>query len=574
MSFDQDCTIYLLSNACTDEYPNTLSKFINNLPRVIEAKKENYEIALTGFGIHLNFTTLFVPHNFPLFAIAGPHAIRNYENYLNSGRKKKHLIDFIPSSLKFKSDGDRYNTVKLLQEIKKFMFKKGFKRKLKFERNQDKGAVSIVNISPTNFTLIIHTQLWSLLCFPDSLPDFVINYNFIRGEKYVLIRIKPDQTLEGEPLPYYSEKSHPSLINITSNVVDLYQTDNHHSRILYTSYVPRLSSVSYHYYIPPNPRYFNISYDNITKISINLQDENFKQLPLNEGHASFIKLHLRKKKSMNSEINLRLSSKKTELHNENTTSKFAISLSNPISLPANAKIAMASILFPNKIANLTQKMSKSQIKFIPLPHELEGDSPFATSDAMLPNRPLKEISVSLKAKHYRSNRDFVSYLNNQFYSIFKSMRIEYLTFTYEDHYLFIRFSLPCKLKIPYTFSKIFGINKQSTDEYFEVEGKKNSTYVFSNPMNINEYYPNYILCYTNIVQPTIMGSIYTNIFKVFPTKPNTKDRYSSIEFDNLDFIKLNSHVLDTIHFEMRAHDGELINFVENENIVMHLVIKK
>ena len=52
-------------------------------------------------------------------------------------------------------------------------------------------------------------------------------------------------------------------------------------------------------------------------------------------------------------------------------------------------------------------------------------------------------------------------------------------------------------------------------------------------MLFNDYFPNFMLCYCNIIEPTMIGSIYANILKLIPTKLS-EDRYTTIEFESPD----------------------------------------
>ena len=44
-------------------------------------------------------------------------------------------------------------------------------------------------------------------------------------------------------------------------------------------------------------------------------------------------------------------------------------------------------------------------------------------------------------------------------------------------------------------------------------------------------------------------------------------------FENLEYIKCNTTLLDLLHFQLKILDGELINFEKNEKIMLNLAIQ-
>ena len=567
--------IYVISNANADDYSNSLTQFTNRLPKHLELKKSEWEVALTAYGVHLNFCSVTVPENEVILSIFVKWQFDSLSLYNHSD-----IFYNFPGGIKLFSTGNHFGSISIYKKVLRFIRKSEYLRdKVKVSRDEITGKISFENISSGSLYFIIEEQLIQVLCLEKFIAVNAQNSYSYKGLKYIAFHLRAQDVLEGEEMPLFSTKLHPSLINISCNLGNPYQSDDHHSQILYTASVPVLDTISYHYFIPEKPIFYNIAFDHISEVNIQFLDQNLKKLPLLEGSASFVKLTLRKKRTMSKLINLRATSQITVLNPHNTSTKFISQLVSPIEVTSNASIGLSAISFPNDIKNVTKQISVCKFK---IAIDLESNHPndvlassYESQWGCMSNEDDKceIITFQLKEGFYKSNDDFLNMVNAQIYA---ATTKEILKLKHAEFFCIIQFKIACRLYIPKEFSRIFGYNSaqksSKNDDYFVIKVYRANDYIFDEPMMVNDYYPNYLLCYSNIVEPTIIGSIYANILKVIPTKLNNT-RYTTTEFDNIDYMKLNCRILDNLHFEFRSHDGELIDFVNNDKIVLHLVVK-
>jgi hypothetical protein len=123
-------------------------------------------------------------------------------------------------------------------------------------------------------------------------------------------------------------------------------------------------------------------------------------------------------------------------------------------------------------------------------------------------------------------------------------------------------------------TKIYLVADKST---FNVEASKydhlmlmeNNSITMTNRMNLTILQPNYIMVYTNIVSKTIVGGAMSNILKLLPIHYTT-DNYVMSEFKHKEYYELQNTEIDTVEIQLRAHDGEPINFNGSKDIIINL----
>ena len=79
-----------------------------------------------------------------------------------------------------------------------------------------------------------------------------------------------------------------------------------------------------------------------------------------------------------------------------------------------------------------------------------------------------------------------------------------------------------------------------------------------------------MMVYSNIVNGSIIGSTICNILKIVPTRKH-EDQYVLNEFKHNEFYDLQNTEINEIEISLRSHDGELINFQTNQNIIINLL---
>jgi GR25 family glycosyltransferase involved in LPS biosynthesis len=95
---------------------------------------------------------------------------------------------------------------------------------------------------------------------------------------------------------------------------------------------------------------------------------------------------------------------------------------------------------------------------------------------------------------------------------------------------------------------------------------------FQNEVNLDLLRPDYIIAYTNIVSPTIIGGIYSKILRVIPIK-TSENEYVITEFHHKEFLELQNTEISEIEIELRSHDGSPIEFGFEQDIILNLEFK-
>ena len=100
---------------------------------------------------------------------------------------------------------------------------------------------------------------------------------------------------------------------------------------------------------------------------------------------------------------------------------------------------------------------------------------------------------------------------------------------------------------------------------------KNGQYILKpeNKPDLSYLHPNYMLIYSNIVKSTIVGGEYAKILRIAPLV-NTDLDYAITEFRNKERYELDLREVRTIEIMLCSHDGEPIDFVTTQDVIINL----
>ena len=105
---------------------------------------------------------------------------------------------------------------------------------------------------------------------------------------------------------------------------------------------------------------------------------------------------------------------------------------------------------------------------------------------------------------------------------------------------------------------------------------KGSKFIADRPINLYALYPGIMMCYTNFIQHSMVGSDFYPLFRTIPMadQSNREDEYISVHFDNLEFHKINTSRLDFMHFQFKRINGDFVNFIDNnQKMIVNLTIR-
>ena len=105
---------------------------------------------------------------------------------------------------------------------------------------------------------------------------------------------------------------------------------------------------------------------------------------------------------------------------------------------------------------------------------------------------------------------------------------------------------------------------------------KGSKFIADRRINLYALYPGIMMCYTNFIQHSMVGSDFYPLFRTIPMadQSNREDEYISVHFDNLEFHKINTSRLDFMHFQFKRINGDFVNFIDNnQKMIVNLTIR-
>ena len=79
--------------------------------------------------------------------------------------------------------------------------------------------------------------------------------------------------------------------------------------------------------------------------------------------------------------------------------------------------------------------------------------------------------------------------------------------------------------------------------------------------------------YCDIIQPSVTGHSTVPLLKIIPLNYQDFQRGHALEFETLEFSFLSFNSFQSVHVEIRNHDGTLLS-TDNENLMLTLVLQK
>jgi len=298
----------------------------------------------------------------------------------------------------------------------------------------------------------------------------------------------------------------------------------------------------------------------LNHIDIRLVDQSNKQLRLVDGYATIVKLHMRKMPSYKKFFNVRLTSRRSKFSPENDKNNFKVRLPNTLNFEKRWKVSVTSINHPT-VFNTLPKNSK--IRFIQNAENIKVHS-FSLEEKY---QSVEELVNDLISK-FDSKKDIieVSHISNE-KRLTKTIRFKFL----KDG-VFI---------MPVEVANVLG-NTKPVEEHgiawiitTKPESETNNTKSFNLDMgtsiNLEYYQPNYIMMYSNIVAPTILGGDFKNILKVFPVLESNHNNYTIQEFKHFEYYDLANHEVKDVEISFRSHSGDKVFFGSEYDIIVNLL---
>jgi hypothetical protein len=586
-----DFQVYLVSNSGSETHNNTLTSFTNSFYPHLKLTEEDWEVSLLSYGIHLNFAKkLNLPIESNLLSLVSLNKPEGVE-YENVKTRFEFLSQctFEVTSCGSIAQSDSKSPEKAFAKIDQYL---NTIDKSIFQVNfsQKDWHMRVLSVS----LLILHKDCFSLLDKgTQGKTEFQLTSREItlleqqtrkKLDNYIVLCLEQNNLVKLNFSKICLIDDIPDLINISCDSTSSSIADDTHHNIILSSSIPHDALNTYYFHTEKNPQYFPINVYVIASIQLEFLNNHQEKLNLKRGKASFASLHFRKK--MQHSIPIKISSSK-----ENTTSNpFTASLAYPLELRRRSKIALTSIFLPNNIRTITEELSSLQIRL------------YCTSF------PEYDFSFTLIKGCYKTEDELIEMMNSQVFKEFnnpknifhKTLKNQFaIHFPVPKHFKSCIFgiTIPVQLKRMLGFSYLIksnAIGKSINMHELHLADSSNSSNLenvsiiqkfnnvtdsvaimtFKEAMNINDFHPSYTFCYCDIVEPSVIGSTHAPLLKVFSSEPhnNVNQKYLHKNFDSLEYVKINSHVVNNLNIALRSHDGRLLEFDNNEDIILHMNI--
>lgn len=304
--------------------------------------------------------------------------------------------------------------------------------------------------------------------------------------------------------------------------------------------------------------YMPLSNTLITEMRFKLLDENNEQIHLLPGAASWIKISLKSMPPNKKSFNAVLTSEISSYYTQNTQSSFRVKLPSPVNLGPSWKVCVSSFSHPSTFATFLSPENEREKEVF----QLERAVAFYDEDG-------SETSFTLKTEYtYNSSSEIVNEIDN-----FLSSN-NFGTAIIENEHTKISLTKTGKLVFGASIARILGyrgeLSKMDNDiSVLSVDSPTTDFYRFDSKINIEYFYPKYIMVYASIIQPVLVAGEYRKLLRISPVE-RQEVAYVTNYFRHKEFTKLENTFIDTVEIILASHDGRKICFGSSQDVMVNL----
>ena len=194
----------------------------------------------------------------------------------------------------------------------------------------------------------------------------------------------------------------------------------------------------------------------------------------------------------------------------------------------------------------------------------------------------RRIIVSMSEKYGKFSIDRTSTNNVNTFAISLNRTLEeklkkYIRFQVSDRHLVITRTCEQGLRLIIIIfqaetKKMLGISLNRNIELPRAGAK----FIGDKPIDLYALYPRIMMCYTNFIKYSMLGSDFYPLFRTIPVadKSSRDDEYISVHFVNLEFHKINTSQLDLLHFQFKRINGDFVNFEDSsQKMIVNLTVR-
>ena len=362
----------------------------------------------------------------------------------------------------------------------------------------------------------------------------------------------------------------PNLLKIISPNIKHYICGGEYTNIL--AVVPLNHTASAVTFNSIVKKYFTASSDFITSISVKLVDE--YNLPINFtiGPPTIVKLRFKEMMNKDTHFYVQIANNDSvDVFPDNTHSYVKSKLPKALNLVRKWKIALTSIYIPPKIKNISNHTNTLEI--IESINNLENNY----------NKLVHTSKIKIPSKRYTSIEDLLNLTN-------KYTSESGIQFGYKEGKVYVLVEKPhvdCTLKLHSKLACILGYPKEKLryeiDEYVMIifpsaQGtlEDGQIYYFKNVPNLEFSIPPWFFLYCDIVTPTPFGHSSIPLLKIIPIENKHIHNLNGhfYDFANFEYFPVQGDSIQILTFQLRSHDGHLVEFVGDGNVQLTLSFKK
>ncbi len=521
--------IYCISNASTDCYVNTLTRFNNFLPKNLELnKRRDWEVGVVAFGLHLNVKQDFV------FDV-----VQVKSNIVStSSNENSHILCVadLPSSKKRKYF---YHT---LNNIRYYPI-----------QNTSIKSVGIEFLDASDKLLKLKSGQPSLVLLHLRKTKRAMSYltKHIRVDSKMGDNIKPAQKNNN----FEVHLSHPIYLNEGAKIA-----------LADISFPNRVNSVPLSVF----DKKIKVSTDPF-KQEIEVKLDQRKTIAyllncLNDGRDSVVRNFV--------EFG------QTEKTKESADMFFRVIYTGPTTYDAEFKSPEVKVLIPPEFKNILG-IKEEYIVMGPEKKEFISQQPMQNPDPTETFPPVKiRVMIETMRFCFCIEKRFIKTTDELIEAMYNGMSKDLQSLiqisAHKDRFKVKRVgnqfnrSLVVRIRVPHEIRLLLGI---SQDDDIVLADESNQ-FISDERLDPHYLYPGVMICYANFVNHSVIGDEFYPVLKVIPiNRAEEQDNYVTTHFENLEYIKCNTSRLDLLHFQLKRLDGELINFETNEKIMMNLAIQ-
>lgn len=628
---------YLISNASTDVYANTLTKFTNNFGQNPLTLPDNtkYQIGLESIFIHPRFTNIpMLPLNTPHIKICtsndfttvtmkaignkptlNPYdiptsstppvvstnsgrliKIRNYnitqetadENYSQANADIIHEdlykdVPFVGITLPYK----HYTTPLLIETINELLLSKStlgndflgftisnnsFDFRYPSNSSDESAKQAFLMKIFQDYHILIHNELAVILGLEKEI-----------GKEYKVFTMLTMSILK----PIRLKAVLPKILKVQiDNVLPLIENDSHACVLSY--HTLNMINDYLHYVQFDNPLYLTLNSSTISDFTVQLLDENNKQLQLNPSLPTIIKMSLRPLEEGTKEFNIVIdSTKKNPNYPNNTGTDFCFNLTPILQLDDDYVCSINSISYSTFFKTLPIPRSQQYIRVV---RKIDGVSHALTIRFNMYNKPFFNIQDVLnvlnedllipddhpdadKFQHPALDKNCAKFVLEE---------IGGVSFVNVGGFPNTRYNLPHEL-----ISVLGEIDSltETTHARWIFKLEKSTTraglYIrrFMHPPDIISLIPITLFIYADFIQPVMVGETQVNLLQIVPVRSEVidghKNKYVTEAIKRPNWAQVRMRTLDKLSFKIMRSDGKPIDFHHSKDgVIITLTFKK